>query len=285
VGLVNDLQCRLSSLEEIFPRITESMYPVSCEEIIEDPETYCSGSFPPFASCEKEHLLLCVSFAVEERHGVMLMDPGYHVAEPIVVMEDGRFPQSPPYQARNGKDVKTYSYRYHEGNPYFVEWNARNGDEYRTNLIYINRPFLSGLDNAERRNLIYPVKSIINREENGDIRSGLYLALKLEGEHQVAFFTQCGDGSMGKVRIPLQYFVSNSSLLSDDSYAEYECQSVYVNNIEWNKIIERVCNDAKRGDQICRVLKFVATVFHENPAFLHELKEINDRIVEFSDMN
>jgi len=284
VGLVHDLRVKLTALENKFPGVSDSMFPVSCDEKIKHPETYCSGSYPPYESCDKEHLFLCISFELGQRRGVMLMDPGYHVSVPIIVMEDGCYPHSPPYQARIGHQIKTYTYKFHEGNSSFVEWNVRKGDMYRTNLVFVNRPFLSGMDNAERRNLVYPVKTVTNREENGDIKSGLYLSLKLKEELQVVFLFGKEDGSLDKVRVPLDYFSSSPSVQLDSSITLGR-NDYSENSLEWDAIIQHVGDDAGRADEILRVLAFLSDFFHMYPKLMPEIREINEKVIRFSEMN
>lgn len=206
VGLAIDLLSRLSVLEKQYPGAKDALYLVSVEEIIEDVESYCSSSSPPIASCEKEHVMLCVRVRIQGRGGIILMDPGYNVAEPITVMEDNFYPHSEPYTSRNGKVSTVYTYNFYTENPLFVEWKVRKGQSEHTNLVYINKPFLSGMDNAERRNLAYPVKTLTNRHKNGDVKSGFYVVIKKSEECEATFFVQKPCGQMEKVKIPISYF-------------------------------------------------------------------------------
>lgn len=45
-------------------------------------------------SLEKEHVLLALTFEIDERNGVLLCDPGYHVGRVITVMCDGVYPHT-----------------------------------------------------------------------------------------------------------------------------------------------------------------------------------------------
>lgn len=97
VGLALELCCRLKKLENRFPGLTESLYLVSCEEWIESLSEYVDFGDHLNAVAdmlEKEHVMLALKINVAGRTGVLLCDPGYHVARVITVMKDKAYPHT-----------------------------------------------------------------------------------------------------------------------------------------------------------------------------------------------
>ncbi|XP_050704281.1 uncharacterized protein LOC126989705 [Eriocheir sinensis] len=133
VGLTCLLETRMAALETDYPGLKDATYKVGCEEEVQDMPWYCSTSVPP-STCEMEHVLLCVRVCVCGRPGVILLDPGYHVGEPVTVMEDGMEPTSGMVEggtALCGVE-RRYRYRAWPQNSAFVEWEVeerRGGGE------------------------------------------------------------------------------------------------------------------------------------------------------------
>lgn len=46
------------------------------------------------STLEKEHCLMCMRFEFNGRSGVLLCDPGYHVARVVTVMDDRAYPHT-----------------------------------------------------------------------------------------------------------------------------------------------------------------------------------------------
>ncbi|XP_068219618.1 uncharacterized protein, partial [Palaemon carinicauda] len=212
VGLSCDLATTLSMLEVQYPGLKDAAYQVSCEEEIDNVDWYCSNGVPPVTTCEKEHVLICIRIRISGRAGVLLLDPGYHIGVPITVMEDGLAPQSGPIRANTTRAnvFRSYQYRYQQDSTSFVSWEVveeRDGEvtHTHTSLIHIARPFLSGVDVAERRNLAYPFKTLLGRESSGKLRCGLYFPLRLCHETNVTFFHRA-DGHLHHTKVPLSYF-------------------------------------------------------------------------------
>lgn len=213
VGLATDLATRLSVLEAHYPGLKDATYPVSCEEEVQNLEWYGALKEPPVNKCVKEHVLLCVRIRVGGRAGVLLFDPGYHVGEPITVMEDGLPPQSGILKGCTTRtDVRrTFQYNFWSENPSFVAWHVVEEREGITkqikSLIHVSRPFLSGLDIAERRNLLEPFKSLLGRDCKGNLICGLYLPLRVQ--HTTVTFFYKVEGSMRHFKQPLSYFLDD----------------------------------------------------------------------------
>lgn len=80
--------------------IAAGAFLVSCEESIDDIRDYLDGGGGPERmadSVEKEHVMVAMPIVVEGRPGLMLCDPGYHVARVITVMHDRCYPHTGEY--------------------------------------------------------------------------------------------------------------------------------------------------------------------------------------------
>lgn len=216
VGLASDLATRLSPLESQYPGLKDATYQVSCEEEVKDVDWYCSGSVPPANNNLKEHVLLCVRISVCGRAGVVLFDPGYHVGLPVTVMEDGLAPQSGPIRGSTTRaDVaRIFHYRYHHNNPAFVLWEVEERKEGKppnniSNLIHVTRPYLSAVDVAERRNLVYTFKTLLGRDCTGQLTCGLYFPVRECSRVNLTFFLHV-DGLPTHRKVPLAYFRGDS---------------------------------------------------------------------------
>jgi len=215
VGLAAHLASRLANLELSYPGLKDATYQVSCDE---DPtvEDYANSREPPASNSVKEHVMLCVRMRLNNRHGVILFDPGYHVAQPITLMEDGAFPQCGVLEGSTTReDVRRlYRYRFMPHNNAFVEWTTeelRDGVLHRkeSNIIHVTRPFLSGVDIAERRVLIYRFKTLLGRDAYGKLTCGIYLPIKNVSKTNVTFFHE-SEGHMKHYKKPLCYFLDEN---------------------------------------------------------------------------
>lgn len=121
----------------------------------------------------KEHVLTCIRININnKRSGFVLLDPGYHVSRPIIVMNDGLYPHTSWFlQSSNPKAVKEYCYQVI--NDQFIAWKVketRNGclDEW-ANLIYVKRAFAKCLTITEKRSVIFSLKSLVVRNRKGPV--------------------------------------------------------------------------------------------------------------------
>lgn len=95
VGLALELRKRISGLENKYPGLTECMYLVSCEEHVDNAESYINTEIDMWEySVEKEHVMLALKVDIGGRKGMILCDPGYHIARIIIVMEDESYPHT-----------------------------------------------------------------------------------------------------------------------------------------------------------------------------------------------
>lgn len=207
VGLALELWLRLRAR---FPRLAPLLYVASCEEAIDDDvAAYCDAAdvHALAATLEKEHVLLAMRVEVAGRAGVLLCDPGYHVARVVTVMRDRLYPHTGWFAH---SDRKEYCYTLSRRNERYVEWSERPLtatatvtvtvtdtatatptaiDDViaptHTSLIYVARPYLTAVDVTERRNLVYDFRSLVARDTKGRLLAGLYF--KLQQPHFTVF--------------------------------------------------------------------------------------------------
>lgn len=269
-GLALDLLKRISSskLSSLVPNIVTSLYLISSEEIISDVDEYCSHSPPDAMGVEKEHVLLCLRIFIANRPGYVLLDPGYHLRCPIIVMEDGQYPQSTGLsetdenwyiQSITNKCRKEYKYVIHHSQQY-VKWIIRETKKGQTtiisNLIHCGHAFMSPLDVVERRNLVFDFKNLVARNENG-LHAGMYFMMKKNGSF-VLFYPHLGQRK--EVRIPFSYFL--------------QCDPVQ----EFGEEI-RACNIkiGYGGNELHNLMRRVVHV-SEDDKYMSESKNLDDKI-------
>lgn len=147
-----------------------------------DIASYVGG--PPAAdSGEKEHVLVCLKIAIGKRQGVMLLDPGYHVARVVTVMHDKLYPHTGWFvQSDEPNCKKEYNYSFCSQDSDYVEWHERETrpgllEKIQVALIYVARPYLTAIDVTERRNLVYTFRSLLARDTKGFVTSGMYFTI------------------------------------------------------------------------------------------------------------
>lgn len=89
----------IARLVQMFPQLGQYLYVVSCEEQVADCNDYVQmdeeyGMNSADAGVEKEHVMVAMRFAIGERRGVMILDPGYHVGRAVTVMNDQSYPHT-----------------------------------------------------------------------------------------------------------------------------------------------------------------------------------------------
>ncbi|XP_070528253.1 uncharacterized protein [Cardiocondyla obscurior] len=209
VGLGFELLHRLTGLNKQFPGIASGLYIVSCEETIGDITSYVGG--PPAAdSGEKEHVLVCLKIEIGGRRGVMLLDPGYHVARVITVMADKLYPHTGWFtQSDELTCKKEYNYCLCAEDPDYVEWHERRTrpgalESTQVALIYVARPYLTAIDVTERRNLVYNQRSLLARDTKGHVTAGIYFPIVLDA-NKAQTFTIFYQTDNGKKRVKMEF--------------------------------------------------------------------------------
>lgn len=209
VGLAFELWNRLRfNLESKYPGIGNHICVVSCEEDVESSIGYTNtcrfdpGSVPH--TLEKEHVLMCLKVEFSGRTATMLCDPGYHVSRVVTVMSDGAYPHTGWFIQSEDNDIrKEYNYQF-TPHTHFVEWKektTRKGkEETFVGIIYVGRPYLTAVDVTERRNLVYRFRSLLSRDQKGDLIAGIYFKLLMNGDEFTIFYQ-----NMGKQRIKLKF--------------------------------------------------------------------------------
>lgn len=174
----------VSRLAEHYPHIAEHFYLVSCEEAVEESEAYvnhCTEKNIEHAapSLEKEHALVAMQIVVGGREGVLILDPGYHVARAVTVMKDQCYPHTGWFTQSDEPHCKReYSYVLSHHSANFITWTERvtraGKQQYEMSVIYIERPYRTAIDVTVRRNLVYNFRSLLSRDAKGRVCAGLY---------------------------------------------------------------------------------------------------------------
>ncbi|KAJ8676224.1 hypothetical protein QAD02_012010 [Eretmocerus hayati] len=266
VGLGFELLSRLCSLNKKYPGIASGLYLVSCEETIGDIAGYVGG--PPQAdSGEKEHVLVCLKIEINKRRGVILLDPGYHVARVITVMEDKQYPHTGWFTQSDEPDgKKEYNYTMCQEDPDYVEWHERKTrpsalERTQVALIYVARPYLTAIDVTERRNLVYNYRSLLARDFKGHLTAGIYFQVTQESPSFNIFY----QNNRGKKRMKMPF----SKFLDIDK--------IDLDNEEMEMIIETARLLGLTQDYLEELLSALATVLNDT-TFIKQLLAINAKI-------
>ncbi|CRK98790.1 CLUMA_CG012002, isoform A, partial [Clunio marinus] len=181
VSLAMEIVARIATLR---PNIAEHFYLVSCEEAVEDTISYIENcdekSIEAAAwSLEKEHSLVAMKIMIAGREGLMIIDPGYHVARAVTVMKDQNYPHTGFFTQSDEPGCKReYCYTFSHMSDNFITWRertTRNGQQkYEISLIYVDRPYKTAIDVTVRRNLVYDFRSLLSRDPKGRVFAGIY---------------------------------------------------------------------------------------------------------------
>ncbi|XP_058055420.1 uncharacterized protein LOC131206854 [Anopheles bellator] len=174
----------ISRIAEHYPDIGRLMYLVSCEEALDESDSYiqhCEENGIEFAgsTLEKEHALVAMKIVVGGRKGVLILDPGYHVARAVTVMKDQKYPHTGWFtQSDEAHCKREYIYAMHDHNDDYVTWTERmtrgGKQQYELSMVYIARPYRTAIDVTVRRNLVYNFRSLLSRDAKGRVCAGLY---------------------------------------------------------------------------------------------------------------
>ncbi|KAK9506195.1 hypothetical protein O3M35_008174 [Rhynocoris fuscipes] len=174
-------------------------YLVSSEEGVEDLSPYKNTHPSHVEGTEKEHVMVCMKVCIEdngkERRGVLLLDPGYHVARAITVMHDQKYPHTGWFTQCDEPWVKReFCYYFAPSNSdgsrsEYVIWETKEtragGRVRHTNsLVYIGQPFNNPVEVTEKRNLVYEMRSWLSRNTKGEIVAGVYFPVRPLNEVQ-----------------------------------------------------------------------------------------------------
>lgn len=208
------------------------------QQTIGDIEAYVGG--PPAAdSGEKEHVLVCLKIVINGRRGVLLLDPGYHVARVVTVMADKLYPHTGWFaQSDEPECKKEYNYSLCQNDNDYVEWHERQTrpgalEQTQVALIYVARPYLTAIDVTERRNLVYNYRSLVSRDTKGHVTAALYFSLGLDNIQTFTIFYRTSNGTKRKIKIPFNKFSSTTKVIiiilsSIDQIDSIDCLVVVV---------------------------------------------------------
>ncbi|XP_055595746.1 uncharacterized protein LOC129746210 [Uranotaenia lowii] len=207
----------VSRLAEHHPHIAEHFYLVSCEEAVEESEAYvrhCEEKDIEHAgpSLEKEHALIAMRIVVAGREGVLILDPGYHVARAVTVMKDQCYPHTGWFTQSNEPHCKReYCYVLSHHSADYITWTERatraGKQQYEVSVIYIEKPYRTAIDVTVRRNLVYNFRSLLSRDAKGRVCAGLYFPVVLNpADAQVTLFYDSVNDTQVKQKFKFSFF-------------------------------------------------------------------------------
>jgi len=206
VGLGCSLVERMKSvLSNCYPELKSALFIASCEEMVMDVDAYVNVSPPSMSTSVKEHVLVVLRVMVEEREGYIVLDPGYHVNIPVIIMSDGLYPNTGWFLlSETPKSKKEYNYTV-EGS--YIKWHVKETRNSKvsswTNLIFVGRKFLSYISVSEKRNLVFNFRTLVTRDKKQPT-AGMYC--NLEGDERFTFFFFDDSYVRQEVKIPFEYF-------------------------------------------------------------------------------
>jgi hypothetical protein len=215
VSLGMEIIARIALLR---PDIAEHFYLVSCEEAVENAEVYAENcqqsSIDSMAwTLEKEHVLVAMRIRVCGRDGMLLLDPGYHVARAVTVMQDEKYPHTNFFVQSDEPGCKReYCYTFSNDSKNFITWHertTRNGEEmHEESLIHVGRPFRSAVDVTARRNLVYEFRSLVSRDAKGRVFAGIYFPIIATSNDMAftLFYSEGIDNKLYKTKLRFSTF-------------------------------------------------------------------------------
>lgn len=217
VSLAMEIVHRLS---EVCPQLNEHLYLVSCEEAVESIQQYISNCNHlsidnAMYNLEKEHSLIAMRIQVAGRHGIMLLDPGYHVARAVTVMKDQCYPHTGWFIQSQEPHLKR-EYKYNMLNDDFIEWSERTtrGEQqnHDTSLIYVKTPYRTAIDVTVRRNLVYNFRSLLARTGKGRVCAGIYFPVTESCDSTFTLFYDGSNGQSIKLKTKFNIFVDEQKV-------------------------------------------------------------------------
>lgn len=132
-------------------------------------------------------------------------------------------------------------------------------------IVSVLQAFLSPVDCTERRNLVYNFKSLLKRDEKGNVVAGIYFALKP---------IDCGHFSL---------FYQNEQKEQVDFKINFTDVIHRTNSPEIVELL-RLCETKLGLTGLAQLLTKTACSL-SNTEFMHQLLEINQKIVFLSENN
>ena len=230
VSLAMEIFSRVAVLR---PDIAEHFYLVSCQEAIKDTISYiekCEGKSIESAawSLEKEHSLLAMKIVIGGREGLIILDPGYHVARAVTIMKDQSYPHTGFFtQSDEPECIREYCYTFSHKSDNFIIWrerSTRNGQQkYESSLIYVDRPYKTAIDVTVRRNLVYDFRSLLSRDAKGRVFAGIYFPISpnTADPNFTIFYSEGIYNKILKTKIKFAVFKDVSNVIIDNKFSRY----------------------------------------------------------------
>lgn len=210
VSLAMEIVTRLAAIAPVFG---DHLYLVSCEEAVDGTKEYIDNCFKyreitattAKFTAEKEHALVAMKVRVAGRDGMIVLDPGYHVARAVTIMKDQQYPNTGWFvqSDEEGQAKREYAYSFSVHNENFVEWaerTTRSGKEtHEMSLVYVGKEYRTAIDVTVRRNLVYNFRSLLSRTAKGKVFAGVYFPVVEKGaDAHFTLFYEDANGSQVK---------------------------------------------------------------------------------------
>ncbi|XP_040170284.1 uncharacterized protein LOC120904398 [Anopheles arabiensis] len=266
----------VSRIAEHHPDIARLFYLVSCEEALDETDSYiqhCEENGIEYAgsTLEKEHAMVAMKIVVGGREGVLILDPGYHVARAVTVMKDQKYPHTGWFTQSDEPHCKReYSYALHDLSSDYITWTERMTrgakQQYEESLVYVARPYRTAIDVTVRRNLVYNFRSLLSRDAKGRVCAGLYFPV-VPNPHdaQVTLFYDNANGTQVKQKCKFAQF-KDPETIPDPVLAHLENLAPQLR--------------MKLGDLIDLMVDLAESV--HDVEFVQQVLEINNNINELS---
>ncbi|GAB0098579.1 uncharacterized protein DMENIID0001_143310 [Sergentomyia squamirostris] len=275
VSLAMEIVTRLA---DILPALANHLFIVSCEEAVEAAAPYIANCHKgrhldgAVYSLEKEHALIACHINVAGREGLMILDPGYHVARAVTVMKDLCYPHTGWFtQSDEPHCRREYCYTYSAHSDSFVEWTERTTRGSVVNhelaLIYVERPYRTAVDVTVRRNLVYNFRSLLARNAKGRVCAGLYFPVVPGPEAQLTLFYDGANSTSVKAKVKFSSFNRRDYVKLPENIAGHVIQLSKQLRMEFDELLELLFDLAD----------VVADV-----DFVQQTLAINDTITEMS---
>lgn len=220
VSLAMEIVTRLAAIAPLFG---DYLYLVSCEEAVDGTKEYIDNCFQyreitattAKFTAEKEHALVAMKVRVAGRDGMIVLDPGYHVARAVTIMQDQEYPHTGWFvQSEEGVVKREYSYTFSAHSVNFVEWAERTTrgtqETHELSLVYVGKQYRTTIDVTVRRNLVYNFRSLLARTAKGKVSAGIYFPVVEKGaDAHVTLFYESVNGSQVKSKQKFAVFLAD----------------------------------------------------------------------------
>ncbi|KAI5736666.1 hypothetical protein M8J76_005950 [Diaphorina citri] len=154
-----------------------------------------------------DHVAGFIRISIQNRLGYVILDPGFAVQYPIVIMEDGHDPHF-PVSFGSGRDARGQNFEFQLlgcDTPYILAktflLNPRIPDEA---LLYaVGSPYCSFLETTTKPNQLRLFKAMVSRTATGATTAAVYVNLKASDGKRLVFNVALYGGSKRAFSVPL----------------------------------------------------------------------------------